>query len=471
MDHSSHYVARKVEWLKQPHQGRVRSALAPAFLRFVKYEQTTLNVFDCFLPRLRSNLLVCEDARRTTVFKTLPMIPIVAAKLADHLRAEREAVTEHWIEAVRASSEIPSAQKLSHGELSDHLPELFDNLVEYVHTSAGCDARRRVIQASRQHGNRRWDQGYNLAELLRELGTVHRLIIRDVIRTSASSFPHWGSELEEADEVISAFFEDALVGSAEQYVQNFGSQLRKASESLAEANEKLSKADASRLQLIRTVSHDLGNFLNSLTWLVNAFGHQSDETERRKMIEVTERNLADMRALLGELMDYSVLLAGEVQPNFEEISLASLCEDLAASFSEMARSNGMLLKIQWNDDLVTVRSDRRRIKQIVGNLISNAIKYRRQERSDGSVEALFVSLPAQRWQLIVKDTGIGIPRDQLLNVFQEFRRVAPRAEIQGAGLGLAITKRLVGLLQGEIAVSSELGKGTQFAITFPMKPD
>jgi signal transduction histidine kinase len=399
------------------------------------------------------------------------MTPIVTARLADHLCAQRGVITDHWIEAVRSSPEIPSAQKLSHAELRDHLPDLFNSLVEYLRTSASGDARRNVIRDARRHGSRRWDQGYNLGELLRELGTVHRLILRDAIRTFASSFPDWRADVDEAWELISSFFEDAVVGSTEQYVENFGSQLRQASKSFAEANEKLSKTDASRLLLIRTVSHDLGNFLNSLTWVVNAFGPESDETERRKMIEVTERNLADMRVLLGELTDYSVLLAGDVRPDFEEISIPSLCEDLTASFSQIARANGMLLKIRRDGNLRTVRSDRRRIKQIVGNLISNAIKYRRQERSDGSIELLFMSLSGERWQLTVRDTGIGIPNDQLANIFQEFQRVAPRGEIQGAGLGLAIAKRLVDLLGGEITVSSKVGEGTQFAITFPMKPE
>ncbi|MBV8227504.1 MAG: HAMP domain-containing histidine kinase, partial [Verrucomicrobia bacterium] len=259
----------------------------------------------------------------------------------------------------------------------------------------------------------RWDHGYNLAELVRELWTVHRLILRDVVRTFSAAFPDWDSEVEEAEELVSSFFLDALVGSVEQYVENFASQLRKANESVTEANEKLSKTDISRLQLIRTVSHDLSNFLNSLTWVMSAFGHETDEAKRHKMIEVTERNLADMRALLGELTDYSVLLADQVEPDFEQISLRSLCEDLATSFSQMAKANGMRLKIQWNVDFATVRSDRRRIKQIVGNLISNAIKYRRQERAEGSIEMYFASLPSDRWQLIVKDTGIGIPGDQL----------------------------------------------------------
>jgi hypothetical protein len=117
------------------------------------------------------------------------MNPIVTARLANHLDAQRQAITEHWIKAVRASSEIPSAQKLSHAELSDHLPDLFNDLLVYLRTSAGGDARQKTIQAAHKHGNGRWGHGYNLAELVRELWTVHRLILRDVIRTFASAFP------------------------------------------------------------------------------------------------------------------------------------------------------------------------------------------------------------------------------------------------------------------------------------------
>jgi signal transduction histidine kinase len=122
----------------------------------------------------------------------------------------------------------------------------------------------------------------------------------------------------------------------------------------------------------------------------------------------------------------------------------------------MARATRVLLKIQRNADLRTVRSDRRRIKQIVGNLISNAIKYRRQERSDASVETLFMPLPGECWQLIVRDTGIGIASDQLANIFQEFQRVAPAGGNPRRGprlshhkaLGRSIARRDYRVLRG-----------------------
>ena len=152
---------------------------------------------------------------------------------------------------------------------------------------------------------------------------MHRLLLRRGFVVSYN-FPEFSAEAEDARDLIDQFFEDAVTGSVEQYVENFGIQLSETGQSLAEANERLLKTDASRLALIRTISHDLGNFLNSLTWVVEAFSFASDEAERVKMLEVTKRNLADMGSLLRELTDYSVLLAGDVRVEIEQFSLASL---------------------------------------------------------------------------------------------------------------------------------------------------
>ena len=113
-----------------------------------------------------------------------------------------------------------------------------------------------------------------------------------------------------------------------------------------------------------------------------------------------------------------------------------------------------------------VWTDPRKLKQIVANLVSNAIKYRRRDKADGFVRLVFESADEEDWQLTVADSGVGIPQEDLQKVFEEFQRGAPSEKIQGAGLGLAITKRLVLLLNGEISVSSEVGQGTQFVLTF-----
>jgi signal transduction histidine kinase len=292
------------------------------------------------------------------------------------------------------------------------------------------------------------------------------LLLRHGLDSFFHLYPEFTADGDDARDLINQFFEDATTGSVEQYVRNYGAQLSETSHSLAEANDRLLKTDASRLALIRMISHDLGNFLNSLTWVVEAFSLESDEAERSRMLEVTKRNLADMGSLVHELTDYSVLLAGDVKPELEEISLSSLCDEIKESLSPMAIANDVVLEVTNQAGLETLRTDPRKLKQIVANLVSNAIKYRRRDRSDGFVRLVFDSAGKEHWQLTVADGGVGIPQEDLEKVFEEFQRGAPSEKVQGAGLGLAITKRLVILLHGEISVSSEVGQGTRFVVRF-----
>jgi signal transduction histidine kinase len=394
------------------------------------------------------------------------MNPAAASYLAEHLGAHQSAITEAWVQAVKEDPEIASSRGLTHSELTDHIPALFENLVHYLLTAGSHSARDQVRQEARRHGNQRWKQHYRLVELLREFGIVERLLVREGLRSFIPLFPQFSTEVDDASDLLNQFFEDAVTGSVEQYVENFGTRLGEASQSLGETNERLLRTDASRLALIRTISHDLGNFLNSLTWVVEAFGFESNEVERSRMLEVTKRNLADMGSLLRELTDYSVLLAGDVKPEFEQVSLPSLCEEVKESLSPMVVANDLTLEVTHYPGLRTVWTDLRKLKQIVANLVSNAIKYRQRDRPDGFVRLLFEPASEEHWQLTVADCGVGIPQEDLEKVFEEFQRGVPSGEIQGAGLGLAITKRLVLLLKGEISVSSEVGRGTQFVLRF-----
>jgi signal transduction histidine kinase len=394
------------------------------------------------------------------------MNPAVASGFAKHLRTHQSTITEAWIQAVESDPGIPSSERLTRAELSDHLPALFNDLIDYLQTSAEEGARRQVRQEARRHGNQRWKQGYQLIELLRELGTVQRLLLRHGLRSFLQLHPEFSRDGDDSRDLISQYFEDATTGSVEQYVQNYGAQLSETSHSLAEANDRLLKTDASRLALIRTISHDLGNFLNSLTWVVEAFSFESDEVERAKTLEVTKRNLADMSSLVRELTDYSVLLAGDVKAEFEQVSLSALCEEIKQSLSPMAIANDLAFEVENKAGPESAWTDARKLKQIIANLVSNAIKYRQRDKPDGFVRLVFDSADEEHWQLTVTDSGVGIPQEDLRKVFEEFQRGAPSENIQGAGLGLAITKRLVLLLQGEISVSSEVGRGTQFVLRF-----
>ncbi len=360
------------------------------------------------------------------------MNPTAASRFAEHLRTHQSTITEAWVKAVKSDREIASSQKLTLSELADHLPALFNDLIEYLQTSATEGTRERVTQEAQRHGNQRWKQGYRLVELLRELGTVQRLLLRLGLHSFVQLHPEFTADADDARELVSLYFDDATIGSVEQYVQNYGAQLSETSHSLAEANDRLLKTDGSRLALIRTISHDLGNFLTSLTWVVEAFSFEADEAERAKMLEVTKRNLADMSSLVRELTDYSVLLAGDLKAEFEPISLYSLCEEIKESLSPMVIANDLTLEVANKVGAETIWTDARKLKQIIANLVSNAIKYRRRDKPDGFVRLVFGSSDEEDWQLTVADSGVGIPQEDLQKVFEEFRRGAPSEKIQAA---------------------------------------
>jgi signal transduction histidine kinase len=398
----------------------------------------------------------------------------IASHFAAYLEARRKQITEQWIDAVLESPEILGTNGMTRQELADHLPLLFDDLVEYLRTEAGGTARRRTEKAAFAHGRKRWRQNFELTDLIRELWTIHRITFREVIQTFIGEHPQLAPETANAQDLISLFFEDSAVSSVNEYVGESKHQSLVSAQSLAEANELLRKIDASRLLFVRTVSHDLGNLLNSLSWLVAISGAEPEESERQRIISVCQRNLNDMGALLHDLTDYSALLAGEVRLEPEKFSLDEFCADLRISLRPVAQANGLTLEVSVGPGIREVVTDRTRLNQILQNLVTNAIKYRNRDLPEGRVSVRFDATDEGHWCCEVADTGVGIGKEQLDLIFEEFQRLAPPElgeEIHVRGLGLAITKRLVQVLEGEITVESQVGVGTRFVIRLPTQPN
>jgi signal transduction histidine kinase len=217
--------------------------------------------------------------------------------------------------------------------------------------------------------------------------------------------------------------------------------------------------------LIRTVSHELANVLHTLTGTVRLLSTGSDESARVEMLEICQRNVGEMSELLNDLRDYSVLIAGGASVQIEEINLRGFGSELELSFHALTQAAGVRLDLLIDPDLDVVRSDRKKIRQIVRNLVNNAINYCLDAHK--TVVLAFRSFNPEYWQIVVEDSGMGIPSEHLNSIFDEFKRVSPSVEIKGSGLGLTITKRLVEELKGSIEVFSELGHGSRFVVTLP----
>lgn len=228
--------------------------------------------------------------------------------------------------------------------------------------------------------------------------------------------------------------------------------------------EQLEHADLNQRQFLADVAHEIAHPLNTIAGFALAFADGSLETaedreEAAKLIATETRRL---EALLTDLRELTSLdLAQTVRA--ESVAIDGFCEELAARFRPAARAAGLELRVRPIE--ATITSDRRLLETIVGNLLSNAIRY----TPAGGRVTLSAALQHHTLTLSVRDTGVGIAPEHQARVFDRLYRVdAARARATGgSGLGLAISQRAAHTLGARLALSSEPNKGSEFQLILP----
>ena len=228
------------------------------------------------------------------------------------------------------------------------------------------------------------------------------------------------------------------------------------------ARESADRANQAKSRFLATASHDLRQPLQTLALLSGSLRRMVIHENAEEALSQQEQAIGSMSRLLNALLDISKLESGAIRPESTGFRVAALFERLRGEFATIAASRGLELQIEASED--SAFSDPALVEQILRNLVSNAIKYTRHGR---------VSLRSRRQEDLVRievlDTGIGIPAEQLAYIYDEFFQVGVPANSSrdGYGLGLSIVQRLVRLLNVNLEVSSEVGRGTVFTLTLP----
>ena len=190
-----------------------------------------------------------------------------------------------------------------------------------------------------------------------------------------------------------------------------------------------------------------------------------NEQQARYMATIihSARHLHD---LVQDILDLSKIESGRLTLKREQFDLAEVIEELRTLLEPLATRRSIGLYFEIEDDLATVVADRLRFKQIVQNLISNAIKF---TPSGGNVVCIFSAPSMELMRIEVVDTGIGIAAEDHGLIFERFRQVdsSTTREEEGTGLGLTLTREFVELHGGTISVTSDLGKGATFTVILP----
>jgi signal transduction histidine kinase len=173
--------------------------------------------------------------------------------------------------------------------------------------------------------------------------------------------------------------------------------------------------------------------------------------------------------LINQVLDLSKIEAGKLELNLESVSIPALVEEVIGTARPLAEQNKNRLSVECPGDLPPIEADAMRVRQILLNLLSNACKFTK----DGSI-ILRVRQVAHQGQdciaFAVADSGIGMTPEQLGRLFEEFSQgdATTARQYGGTGLGLAITRRLCQMMGGDVSVTSEVGKGTTFAVRLPV---
>jgi two-component system, OmpR family, sensor kinase len=221
----------------------------------------------------------------------------------------------------------------------------------------------------------------------------------------------------------------------------------------------LQNTDAVRRELVANISHDLRTPLASLQGYLETLhlkGGTLPAEEQRNYLEIALKQTEQLSGLVARLFDLAKLDSGQVAATFEPCALGDLIQDVVQEFELGASQKGIDLKSSIRPDLPLVHVDVGLMERVLRNLIENALRY---TPSGGTVTVSAVPAP-QGAQVEVADTGIGIPPTELPRIFERFYRVEKSRDVAAgsAGLGLAITKRIVELHGSTIAVSSEPGR-------------
>ncbi len=228
-----------------------------------------------------------------------------------------------------------------------------------------------------------------------------------------------------------------------------------------EARLEAERANKANSAFLAAASHDLRQPVQALSLLNGALRRTVTNARALDMIESQEHSLTAMTNLLNSLLDISRLDAGAITPEIEDFPIQRLIDRLSAEFGRQASHKGLVFIAESCTS--TVCSDPNLLSEIIQNLVSNAIRYTEK----GSVR-LSCSYLDGHCRIEVRDTGIGIEKDQLEAIFQEFHQgTSPSASKEGFGLGLAIVRRLADLLEHEVGVESTPGKGSCFSVTVP----
>jgi signal transduction histidine kinase len=242
---------------------------------------------------------------------------------------------------------------------------------------------------------------------------------------------------------------------------------------LKQAKEKAENLAKLKSEFLNQVSHELRTPLAVIIGYIECITdglYGEIDPKHQQILQVVANQSTHLKDMIDQILIYSRLEAGKQPLRLEDVNLSIILVDLRETFEFLCRQKGINLAWQIHNDSILLRSDTTRLKEVISNLLQNAVKY----TDKGSITLRTAQVSSNLISIEVEDSGIGISDAHLASIFEPFMQVHKTSTENsrgGIGLGLSIVRKHLEQIGGEIGVKSELGRGSTFRIVLPRKFD
>jgi signal transduction histidine kinase/ActR/RegA family two-component response regulator len=250
--------------------------------------------------------------------------------------------------------------------------------------------------------------------------------------------------------------------------------LRRLNEELSAAKAKADRVNQARAEFTARISHELRTPLRGVIGMSQLAIHSDSLAEARECALSIHSCANSLTALLNDMLDSAKAEAGRLVLSSSPFNLYGLCREQVQLFRPHAEQKGLQLGFSYQGSCPRrFIGDEKRVRQVITNLMTNAIKFTAEGSINLAVEWDTAPISGNLVHIRLIDTGIGIPSDRLLSIFEPYEQAdaSTSARFGGTGLGLTISRQLARLMQGSISVKSIVGKGSEFTVSIPLVPD